>query len=59
LHSKDNVSRKEELVIILGLKKRVPIGLLICKFLGLPDQDPLERGTGTDADPDPSIIMQN
>ncbi len=34
--------------------------ILICRFLGLPDPDPLVRGTDPDPDPtpDPSIIKQ-
>jgi hypothetical protein len=27
-------------------------------FLGLPDPDPLVRGSAPDSDPDPSIIKQ-
>ncbi len=27
-------------------------------FLGLPDLDPLVRGTDPDSDPDPSVIKQ-
>jgi hypothetical protein len=32
---------------------------MIHKILGLPDPDPLVRGTDQDSDPDPSIIKQN
>jgi hypothetical protein len=37
---------------------RIRIRIWIHMFLGLPDLDPLVRGTGMDPDPDLSIIMQ-